>query len=224
MEHRKITVVSTQTQKKTVIDTDAETLGDLKVALDGAGICYRDMTFYEGTSRTEITDDKALLPREVPYKGTTTNELVFMLTNSNKKIRSGSRSREELYEEIQKGKMQNEIKVRFGKNYTLCTNRDLELFLLAKENTPKAEINTTPTDAVKTVVENKPVEPNKDIEVVKTALNILTKALYRNGDISNDTAGTVFKLLNKGIIYKEDGEPSPYSDTDIEAMFDFVGL
>ena len=29
MEHRKITVVSTQTQKKTVIDTDAETLGDL---------------------------------------------------------------------------------------------------------------------------------------------------------------------------------------------------
>lgn len=219
MEHRKITVVSTQTQKKTVIDTDAETLGDLKVALDGAGICYRDMTFYEGTSRTEITDDKALLPREVPYKGTTTNELVFMLTNSNKKIRSGSRSREELYEEIQKGKMQNEIKVRFGKNYTLCTNRDLELFLLAKENTPKTKISIAPTD-IKTV----PVEPNKDIEAVKTALNVLTKALYRNGDISNDTAGTVFKLLNKGVIYKENGEPSPYSDADIEAMFDFVDL
>lgn len=218
MEHRKITVVSTQTQKKTVIDTDAETLGELKVALDGAGICYRDMTFYEGTSRTEITDDKALLPREVPYKGTTTNELVFMLTNSNKKIRSGSKSREELYEEIQKGKMQNEIKIRFGKNYTLCTNRDLELFLLAKENTPKAKISVAPTD-IKTV----PVEPNKDIEVVKTALNILVKALYRSEGISNDTAGTLFKLLNKGVIYKEDGEPSPYSDTDIEAMFDFVG-
>lgn len=221
MEHRKITVVSTQTQKKTVIDTGAETLGELKVALDEAGICYRDMTFYEGTSRTEITDDRALLPREVPYKGTTTNELVFMLTNSNKKIRSGSKSREELYEEIQKGEMQNEIKVRFGKNYTLCTNKDLELFLLTKENTSKAKINTAPT---KTVAENKPVEPNKDIEVVKTALNILTKALYKSEAISNDTAGTVFKLLNKGIIYKEDGEPSPYSDTDIEAMFDFVGL
>lgn len=220
MEARKITVVSTQTQKKSVITTSAETLEDLKKDLTAAGICYDGMTFYEGTSRTELIDNKAMLPREVPYKGTTTNELVFMLTNSNKRIKSGAKTREQLYEEIQKGGVQNEIKVRFGKNYTLCSNRDLELFLLAKENTLKLEKDI----AEKSTVAETSVEADNEITKVKRAINTLVKSLYLNEVISKNTAGAVFALLNKGTIFKEDGEPSPYSDADIEAMFDFIAL
>ena len=89
MEARKITIVSTKTQKKSVIMSGAETLGELKKDLREAGIDYDGMTFYEGTSKVELKDDASVLPHDVPYKGQTTNELVFMLTNTNKKIRSG---------------------------------------------------------------------------------------------------------------------------------------
>ena len=89
MEVRKITVVSTRNQKKSVIMSAATTLAELKADLRQNGIDYEGMTFYEGTSKIELKDDNSVLPHDVPYKGQTTNELVFMLTNTNKKIRSG---------------------------------------------------------------------------------------------------------------------------------------
>ena len=45
MEVRKITVVSTKTQKKSVIMSGAETLGELKKDFREAGIDYEGMTF-----------------------------------------------------------------------------------------------------------------------------------------------------------------------------------
>ena len=89
MEARKITVVSTRNQKKSVIMSAATTLAELKADLRQNGIDYEGMTFYEGTSKIELKDDNSVLPHDVPYKGQTTNELVFMLTNTNKKIKSG---------------------------------------------------------------------------------------------------------------------------------------
>ena len=89
MQERKITVVSTRNQKKSVIMSAATTLAELKADLRQNGIDYTGMTFYEGTSKVELKDDASVLPHDVPYKGQTTNELVFMLTNTNKKIRSG---------------------------------------------------------------------------------------------------------------------------------------
>ena len=89
MEARKITVVSTRNQKKSIIMSAATTLAELKADLRQNGIDYDGMTFYEGTSRVELKDDASVLPHDVLYKGQTTNELVFMLTNTNKKIKSG---------------------------------------------------------------------------------------------------------------------------------------
>ena len=103
MEARKITVVSTKTQKKSVIMSSAETLGELKKDFKDAGIDYEGMTFYEGTSKTELKTDESVLPKNVPYTNRTTgetkntNELVFMLTNTNKKIKSGAMNRAEVY-------------------------------------------------------------------------------------------------------------------------------
>ena len=95
METRKITIVATREQKKYVIDSAATTLGELKADLDNVGINYEDMTFMEGLTRTEILRDDSLLPHDVERvnreTGETyiTNELVFMLTNTAKKISSG---------------------------------------------------------------------------------------------------------------------------------------
>lgn len=89
MDVRKITVVQTKNQKKSVIMSAAMTLAELKSDLRANGIDYDGMTFFEGTSKVELKNDASVLPHDVPYKGTVTNELVFMLTNTNKKIRSG---------------------------------------------------------------------------------------------------------------------------------------
>ena len=89
MENRKITVVSTKDQSKKVIMSSATTLAELKSDLRQNGIDYEGMTFFEGTSKTELKHDTSVLPHDVPWKGTITNELVFMLTNTNKKIKSG---------------------------------------------------------------------------------------------------------------------------------------
>ena len=97
METRKITVVSTREQKRSTIMSAATTLGELKADLNNAGINYSDMTFYEGLTKTELVNDESLLPTNVPYKGQITNELVFMLTNMNKKIKSGAMTRAEAY-------------------------------------------------------------------------------------------------------------------------------
>ena len=48
MEARKITIVSTKNQEKSVIMSSATTLGELKRDLDSANIDYQDMVFYEG--------------------------------------------------------------------------------------------------------------------------------------------------------------------------------
>lgn len=89
MESRKITIVSTKNQTKKVIMSSATTLAELKADLRQNGIDYQDMTFFEGTSKVELKTDNSIIPHDVPWKGTTTNELVFMLTNTNKKIKSG---------------------------------------------------------------------------------------------------------------------------------------
>ena len=95
MEERKITVVSTATQSKKVISTNAETLRDLKTALDEANIKYDNMSFLEGISRTELISDESQLPSNVMYKGEPTNNLVIILTNAKKNISSGTFSRKE---------------------------------------------------------------------------------------------------------------------------------
>lgn len=121
MEARKITVVQTKNQKKSVIMSAATTLAELKSDLRANGIDYDGMTFFEGTSKVELKNDASVLPHDVPYKGTITNELVFMLTNTNKKIKSGAvaMSRAEAYSAIKSMGLQDACVKKFGKT-SLC--------------------------------------------------------------------------------------------------------
>ena len=206
MEARKITVVSTQTQRKSVITTGAETLAELKSALDEAGINYDGMTFYEGTSRTELKDNASVLPKDVPYKGTTTNELVFMLTNTNKKIKSGDMSRAEAYAAIKANNLQDAVKSKFGKNFTQCSTENL-ISILAKS------------------VETKPAKPVEVVDkVARKAISELVDALYSNDSLDSEDADNIRYILgNAGYEEDEDNkDASSYSDDDIDNMFDFL--
>lgn len=212
MEPREILVVNTKTQSKKTIISSATTLAELKADLRVAGINYSDMTFYEGISKTEIKTDDSQLPHDVNYKGNITNNLVFMLTTANKKVKSGAVStRAEAYKAIKDNNLQDEVKKKFGKNFTNCGTNDLVTFVNNKEK-----------KATKTVVEKAPVKvDNTPVATVKSDVNYtiaLTKLVnYLAGKaISTDAANDI--LAEIGVEYKAP-KSTGYSESEINEMF-----
>ena len=234
MEARKITVIETKNQRKSVIMSAATTLAELKNDLRANNIDYNDMTFFEGTASVELKSDNAVLPHDVPYKGTTTNELVFMLTNTNKKIKSGTMSRLEVYNEIKKLGLQDACVKKFGKNFTMCKSADLIALIQsnsASKPTPKAE--TKKEEKVEAPVNTPEVSASVQhngyvyVDVIaRAAISKLVEILEHNCAIENYDKEEVLNIL-KGtidVVSKEDkSKPaSPYSDDEIDDMFDFV--
>lgn len=223
MQERKITVVSTRNQKKSVIMSAATTLAELKADLRQNGIDYEGMTFYEGTSKIELKDDNSVLPHDVPYKGQTTNELVFMLTNTNKKIRSGAAmSRADVYAAIKAKGLQGECVKRFGKNFTMCKTADL--ITLVYEKAASKPIPAAPTKGKKVTEakEGKAKEcacTNEGVDTkARAALSRLVTILADNCTLEDWEVEEIKDILS----VKANGATSSYSDDEIDRMFDFA--
>lgn len=210
MEARKITIISTKTQKKSVVMSEAETLAQLKQDLRNANIDYEDMTFYEGTSKTELKSDDSVLPKDVPYTSrvtgqtTITNELVFMLTNTNKKIRSGADyTRSELYAYVKNRNLQFECLKKFGKQYTNCSNSQLQEVVAATMMPDTTKPDTT-------------VASNTNLE---EAFKMLVDVLYDNDCFTS----TDYKKI-RDCMYASNTTEKPvvssYSDSEIDDMFE----
>ena len=234
MDARKITVVQTKNQKKSVIMSAATTLAELKSDLRANDIDYDGMTFFEGTSKVELKNDASVLPHDVPYKGTVTNELVFMLTNTNKKIRSGASnmSRMEAYNAIKSMGLQDACVKKFGKNFTMCKTTDL-IALVQSNSTSK------PTPKTETKKEEKvkaPVVPTnnggKCVDIVaRAAIHRLVVILENNGTIEDYEKEEVLGILGSEVAVSvapsEEYKPksaSPYSDDEIDDMFTGMGV
>lgn len=243
MEARKITVVQTKNQKKSVIMSAATTLAELKSDLRANGIDYDGMTFFEGTSKVELKNDASVLPHDVPYKGTVTNELVFMLTNTNKKIRSGATnmSRMEAYNAVKSMGLQNACVKKFGKNFTMCKTADLIALIQSNSTskpTPKTE--TKKEEKVETPVNtpeaSAPVAPASNggecvDTVARAAISKLVEILEDNGTIEEDEKEEVLGILGGKVAVSaepsEEYKPksaSPYSDDEIDDMFAGMGV
>lgn len=234
MEARKITVVQTKNQKKSVIMSAATTLAELKSDLRANGIDYDGMTFFEGTSKVELKNDASVLPHDVPYKGTITNELVFMLTNTNKKIRSGATtmSRAEAYSAIKSMGLQDACVKKFGKNFTMCKTADL--IALVQSNGVSKPAPATPKAEAK--VEAKVEAPaSHDGECVDTvaraAISKLVEILENNGTIEDCEKEEVLGILGGEVAVSaapsEGYKPksaSNYSDDEIDDMFTGMGV
>lgn len=211
MEPREILVVNTKTQSKKTIISSATTLAELKADLRVAGINYSDMTFYEGISKTEIKTDDSQLPHDVNYKGNITNNLVFMLTTANKKVKSGAVStRAEAYKAIKDNNLQDEVKKKFGKNFTNCGTNDLVTFVNNKEKKVDKTIikGTSVKAALDTIVEKSNV--NYTAAIVKLVNYLAGKA------ISTDAANDI--LAEIGVEYKAP-KSTGYSESEINEMF-----
>lgn len=220
METRKITIISTKNHSTKVINSAATTLGELKTDLDNAGIGYTDCTFFEGLTKTELKNNDAILPHDVPYKGTITNNLVFMITNASKKIKSGV-DRKSIIAEIKAKNLTEVVKNTYGKNYTNCKTEDLEKILsmnntsipkeapVKKEVPNKLAIKTTDLSSYVTKAELREVieslleeMENAEVDYIED-VNIDNIAII--GDISSSNSN------------KEDN--SPYSSNELDDMF-----
>lgn len=214
MEARKITVVSTKTQRKDVVMSAATTLAELKNDLRNSGVDYDGMTFYEGLSKTELKSDEAILPHDIPYKGTVTNELVFMLTNPNKKIASGA-DRKELYNIIKRRGLDTECVRQYGRHFT-CV-KTVDLLALIENSEKKEDTSVMPEPDSNTIQE---VAEFKDV-AVRNALALLLDILEDEDVLCYRDRMRILESMNPS--NKEDSsKDSTYSDSEISDMFDFI--
>ena len=194
--------------------SEAETLGALKADMRRAGINSDGMTFYEGRTRTELKDDTSVLPVNVPVpaKGTnpatTTNDLVFMLTTANKKIKSGALSpeRKNALEEIKAKGLGAAVTAKFGKNATQCKTPDLLAFL-AEQSKPASQVATKAPKAKK-VEEKVAVDENPDITITE-----VTKGEPITGVAPcTECVDKVAREVLRELIERLDGEDDLYED------------
>ena len=222
---RKVTIINNKTQSQKVIQASAATtLGELKREMREAGIEYEGMTFFEGHLRAELKDDASILPTNIPYKGQVVNDLTFLLTAPEKKIKSGAMSRAEAYNAIKSRGLQDECVKRFGKNFTMCKTQDLIDLLgegapvkeekkeVVKEKSAKKEVAKEP------VKEEKPEVTATSKGNVVGALEVLLEDLYGSDVIEEGTYDRAMAVL-KGTTHKA---PERMSKEEINQMFDFV--
>ena len=160
---RKITVLVESTQSKVVFESNATTLGELKNELREKQVRYdSDCVFKEAASKTILTSDESVLPSNIPWKGQVTNDLVFMVTAPQKKIKSGAMDRKEAYARVKELGLQGKIQEHEGKNFTQCPTAVLISYIeneekkvakkaskhtsapIAKEKVVKADAHTMP--------------------------------------------------------------------------------
>lgn len=199
METRKITVISNKGQYKKVMNSAASTLGELKADMAAVGIDYDGMSFLEGLTRTELIDDASQLPTNVNYRGTVTNDLVFYLTATNKKIKSGM-TRQEVYARLnERPELKDVVKDTFGRNFTQVSTDNL-VHIIIDTQVPCA-CNEGSTVGIE--------------EMNQTEL--LASFLLDNGCITLSQYNRVLGTDNPQF-----EEQSPYSDEELEDMFDFA--
>ena len=223
---RKVTIINNKTQSQKVIQASAATtLGELKREMREAGIEYEGMTFFEGHLRAELKDDASILPTNIPYKGQVVNDLTFLLTAPEKKIKSGAMSRAEAYNAIKSRGLQDKCVKRFGKNFTMCKTQDL-IDLLGEGSAKAAPVKEEKKEVVKEKTAKEVKETKKENPVVTTtsegnvagALEVLLEDLYGSDVIEEGTYDRAMAVL-KGTTYKA---PEKMSKEEINQMFDFV--
>lgn len=192
---RKITVLVESTQSKHVLQSNATTLGELKDELRGKNISFNsDDVFKEGLSKTVLTTDESILPSNIPWRGEVTNDLIFMITAPQKKIKSGVMTRLEVYAEVKRLNLQDTISKKVGKNFTQCSTATLLTFI------DEASENSCETKTPAPVAKEKKVKSNPTPEVVESvtfcALKELIAKMVNEGILSEANANNILGVAS----------------------------
>ena len=218
---RTITVYNSSTQEKKVFENvEVSTLAEVKSLLRENGISYDGMDFMEGVSQTKLLNDTSVLPHDIPYKGSTTNDLLIYMTLKDKKVRSGvdfkSMDRRTLLGYIKNHGWVEEVNKVFNANYTRVSSASLIDFCVKKEgSTGMPGAPAASAAPAETHAENCPCE--NAINAIKT----LTQALYEDDFINTDVYDAVMETLEEG--KKKEEAPAPekeagFSQEEIDNM------
>lgn len=146
MESRKITVLVEATQKKYVLMSSATKLSELKEELAQKGVTTNDSdSFKESRSKSILTSPESVLPTNIPWKGGITNELVFMVSKAERKIKLGMKNRNEIVALIKSYGLLDEVKKKTGKNYTNVSTAVLSEIVDKYELKARAKVKDAPT-------------------------------------------------------------------------------
>ena len=214
-------IANNRDQSKYRIVTGAETLGELQDDIARNERVYKmvgqswisnptpinisDLTFTEGITKTQLLSRDSALPTNVQFRGQTTNNLVMLLTNTTKQIRSGAdypTDRKLFGAYIKQNNLGEAIKAQLGDNWTrISTDKLINFFAnTAKKNTSasKKAINEVreelkDQEKVKDVV-NTP-EEEKKLPDVKSAPHAATVEWFYEG---------IKKMTTDHLLYTED--------------------
>ena len=196
---RKVTVLVESTQSKVVFESNATTLGELKNELREKQVRYdSDCVFKEAASKTILTSDESVLPSNSPWKGQVTNDLVFMVTAPQKKIKSGAMDRKEAYVRVRKLGLQGKIQEHEGKNFTQCATAVLISYI---ENEEKKAAKKTPKHTPAPIAKEKVVKadahtmPTSGKEMMSNLRNLLDEMVSK-GVLMQHDANNIWGVAN----------------------------
>lgn len=218
---RKVTVLVESTQSKVVFESNATTLGELKNELREKQVRYdSDCVFKEAASKTILTSDESVLPSNIPWKGQVTNDLVFMVTAPQKKIKSGVMDRKEAYAKVKELGLQGKIQEHEGKNFTQCSTAILISYI---ENEEKKAVKKTPKHTPAPIAKEKVVKadahtmPASGKEMLSNLRNLLVEMVSK-GVLTQSDSDNIWRVANGQPAFPVEREQS-YDE--LAKQFDF---
>jgi len=210
---RTITVVSSDTQNRVSFETEATTVAELLTELDNRGIDYEGKSLFEGISKSEfnVNNGEGILPHDLPWKGQVTNNLVIMLTPARKKISSGI-DRNAVLHEIKERGLAEEVKEKYGKNYSNLPTDTLVEFLSAKEE----DDNDEPEN------ENEGKETCPACSFLATMVYHAIKTGVLPGQVVAEMLVDLGYVTKEDVTLPEDEVECPYTEDELESMFNFA--
>lgn len=137
-----IAISNTINGTKTIVGTEATTLGELKRFMVDNNISYpEDALWYSGLTKSRLEFENSEFISDTPRTCNIDGEEVqvygvVLIVPSKNKIESGVMSRGELYIFINENNLKDEIKEAFGKPYTNVPTEDLQEFVNHYDDKP----------------------------------------------------------------------------------------
>lgn len=197
---RKITVLVESTQSKVVMESNANTLGELKNELRERQVSFNDDdVFKESRTKSILASDESPLPVNVPWKGSTTNDLVFMISAPQKKIKSGTMSRKEAYDKVRELNLMDTIQKKEGRNFTQVSTAILVCYIekaekkSVKEKSSKKE--ATPVISAPVAKEKASAKKADSESSIEAAKELIAEMVEKNA-ISEENATNLLMVLD----------------------------
>lgn len=216
---RQITIYESAKNGKITVfnDVECETLGDLKTLLRSKGIDYNGKEFVEGVTNTKLIADDSRIPTNIPFKGSTTNDVFINILNKDTKVKSGvdysELSRADLLRAAKPHAV--EIEASLGVNYTRAKSADIVAFLNKKNAAPVQKAEEAPV-AETSKEEKGNCDVEKKLEMLKKAVLLVAEMSECTEDVEEALEGWDDEKDDSPKV--ESAPKSNFSDADIQSF------